>query len=594
MTDPQEYRVSARTVRLPEILWEGVFEVPWHQREFDWDPEHVEQFWDDIQRNVETEEDDYFVGSITLTERGDRIFHIQDGQQRLTTYSMMLAALRDRVPSNSEATIREVIYDIKRGTMPAGRIDVRIKHQDRDQSIYSAIMKGEQNSSIGKLSEAQKLLKKKADELEQAKAIRLFDYLMSSVIANRTINRTDNATQVFETLNARGKEVDQIDLLRNFLYSHLRSENSDLAREIHRNLEDMKREAHDRKQYKNKTRLLDYVQCALICRYGHIRRKFLYQDAKRAIQEEIAAKGNENAEETVRNLTAYLCNTNNINAFVVLYKGEGHAEEITCFTEAAGAANKRRNMRDYIRELSEYKAVSLPITFAAVTRFLDALPGERKQIARAGHRIVQDLNALVMRTAIAQQKIVTSPFEKIIAKWAKEIMRSINNNTHRRISKEIIQVDREQIWDDSTFQEKMEGLRFPSTKVANSKAKRLLYALYRQEQTDLPLLDSYLTLEHVLPESVEHVAGWGPSFKEDNHERYANMLGNMTLLTSSDNKGTANFNKSFENKKPTLERSTIQANREIADNHQWTPEVICRRQRKLAKVACQVWKPSGR
>lgn len=50
MTDSQEYRVSASTVRLPEILWEGVCEVPWHQREFDWDPEHIEQFWDDIQR----------------------------------------------------------------------------------------------------------------------------------------------------------------------------------------------------------------------------------------------------------------------------------------------------------------------------------------------------------------------------------------------------------------------------------------------------------------------------------------------------------------------------------------------------------------
>ena len=71
MTATREYRVSAKTVRLPDILWEGVLEVPWHQREFDWDSEHVEQFWDDIQRNVETEEGDYFIGSITLTERGE-------------------------------------------------------------------------------------------------------------------------------------------------------------------------------------------------------------------------------------------------------------------------------------------------------------------------------------------------------------------------------------------------------------------------------------------------------------------------------------------------------------------------------------------
>ena len=69
MTSTREYRVSAQTVRLLDILWERVFEVPWHQREFDWDPENVEQFWDDIQRNVENGEDDYFIDSITLTEK---------------------------------------------------------------------------------------------------------------------------------------------------------------------------------------------------------------------------------------------------------------------------------------------------------------------------------------------------------------------------------------------------------------------------------------------------------------------------------------------------------------------------------------------
>ena len=507
---------------------------------------------------------------------------------------MMLAALRDKVPSNHKTTINEVIYDIERGTMPTGRSDVRIKHQERDQNTYSAIMKGEQISSIGKLSEAQKLLTKKADELEQAKAIRLFDYLMSSVIANRTINRTDNATQVFETLNARGKEVDQVDLLRNFLYSHLRSEHSDLAREIHRNLEDMKRRVHDTRQYKSKTRLNAYVQCALECRYGHIRKKFLYQDAKAAIQEEIAANGNENAEEIVRELTAYLCDPTNINTFIALYQGDENAEEITNFTQSAGAANRKRNMRDYVRELSEYKAVSLPITFAAVTRFLNVPQGERPRIARAGHKIVQDFNALIMRTVIVQPRFIPSAFEAVTAKWGKEIMVSINNDIQKRISKEMIQVDRENVWNDSTFQEKVKGLRFSRTKDSNRKAKRLLYALYRQKQSDLPQLDNHLTLEHILPESVEHVAGWGPHFTDDNHESYANMLGNMTLLMSSDNKGTTSFNETFENKRPTLQNSAIQANRTIADNDKWTPEAIRKRQRLLAKDACQVWKPGGR
>ena len=94
----------------------------------------------------------------------------------------------------------------------------------------------------------------------------------------------------------------------------------------------------------------------------------------------------------------------------------------------------------------------------------------------------------------------------------------------------------------------MTELRFPKAKSTNGKAKRLLYALYQHEQNDLPSYDR-LTLEHVLPESPEHVIGWGPHFDNDNHERYSLMPGNMTLLSPSDNKGTATFNQSFGNKK---------------------------------------------
>ena len=420
MTSTGRYRVCAKTVRLPDILWESVLEVPWHQREFDWDPEHVEQFWDDIQRNVVNGEDDYFIGSITLTQGSGRLFRIQDGQQRLTTYSMMLAVLRDKVPDDHKTLVHEVIYDIERGTMPTGTDDVRIKHQERDQNEYSAILKGEQAASKGKLGYAQEVLKRKADRLNQAQAIALLKYLMDSVIANRTINRTNNATQVFETLNDRGKKVDEVDLLRNFLYSHLKHERNDLAHQIHRNLEDMKAEVRALWKKRGKAPLDVYVQCALKCRYGHIRKNYLYQDAKHKIQEEITNNGKENAEKTVRELTAYLCNPNNINAFIVLYQGNEYADEITNFTNAVGRANRKRNMRDYVRELGEYKAVSLPITFAVITRFLNAPPEEQKLIAKAGQRIVQDLDALIMRTAIVQMKFAPSAFEVVIARWEKK------------------------------------------------------------------------------------------------------------------------------------------------------------------------------
>ena len=154
MTSTRTYRVNAKTMPVAKILWDGTFVVPWHQREFDWDPEHVEQFWDDIQRSVEAGEPDYFIGGITLTEQEARLFDIQDGQQRLTTYSMMMAALRDVLPSDVRNDAQRVIYDIAHGAMPTNADNVRIKHQAYDQSKYAVIASGSPMTPNGKLTAA--------------------------------------------------------------------------------------------------------------------------------------------------------------------------------------------------------------------------------------------------------------------------------------------------------------------------------------------------------------------------------------------------------------------------------------------------------
>ena len=145
-------------------------------------------------------------------------------------------------------------------------------------------------------------------------------------------------------------------------------------------------------------------------------------------------------------------------------------------------------------------------------------------------------------------------------------------------------MDPEQIWDDTNFQQKL-----VNAKMSTSKAKRILHPLYKYKQTDIAD-ESFLTVEHILPKSLGHLKGW-PKFNEDNHERYAYALGNMTLLSTSDNKGARGYNQSFGRKKRTLQNSTIQANKDIAAEGEWTPGTIMNRQNQLAEVACEVWKP---
>lgn len=584
MTSPRTYRVCSKTTPISAILWEGVFEVPWHQREFDWDPEHVGQFWDDIQRSIETGEPDYFVGGITLTQEGERLFHIQDGQQRLTTYSMMFGVLRDILPASYTSDAQRIIYDIPHNVNPTqvSGADLRIVHQEIDKDKYVVMAEGGVISPNGKLSRAQEVLRNRAESLDETQASVLFNYLLGSVIANKTINQTDNATQVFETLNDRGKRLNPVDLLRNFIYSHIKGASISLRDEVHRNLELMRREARDNK---NDGHLIAYARCALQCRYGHLRERTFYQDARDKIQQEIDQKGAANTALTIRDITRYLSNRNNIIAFKAVYAGDEHGSEINQFIQAAGTVNSLRKMSDYVREFRDYK-VSLPVTFAVLARFLNAAQDEKRDIARAGHSVAQSLNALIMRTAAVRASFAPSAVEEPIADWGKVLMDTIDGETPKKFTEAMAELDPEGVWEDNNFQERMKDLRITQ----NTKARRLLYPLYRYAHSDLTNAKN-LTLEHVLPESDQHLPGWVPHFDADNHEQYWAMLGNMTLLTAADNRSSAGFNASFAAKKAVFGNSTIQENRDIATKDEWTTDTIRERQLNLAKIACEVWKP---
>ena len=113
---------------MTEILHQGRFEVPWHQREYDWEAGDVERFWNDILSAQKRGATDYFVGSIVLTRQAEAVYHIQDGQQRLVTYSLMCAALRGvfekQAAGNTDIRVQEsqkIIFDVS----PTGMISQR-------------------------------------------------------------------------------------------------------------------------------------------------------------------------------------------------------------------------------------------------------------------------------------------------------------------------------------------------------------------------------------------------------------------------------------------------------------------------------------
>src|SRR5437870_6559881 len=89
------------------MLTAGYYRIPRFQRPYSWDRENVQEFWDDIVRDAPP---DYFIGSMVVYKEGNQRFGVVDGQQRLTTITILLCALRNKLAELGEEDLAKGIH----------------------------------------------------------------------------------------------------------------------------------------------------------------------------------------------------------------------------------------------------------------------------------------------------------------------------------------------------------------------------------------------------------------------------------------------------------------------------------------------------
>src|SRR5262245_28246836 len=88
-------KISIDLSGLGRALSNGPWAVPAYQRSYAWEKEHVSQLFADIQDAIGNEEDEYFLGSVVVKDADSGPAEIVDGQQRLATATILIAAIRD-------------------------------------------------------------------------------------------------------------------------------------------------------------------------------------------------------------------------------------------------------------------------------------------------------------------------------------------------------------------------------------------------------------------------------------------------------------------------------------------------------------------
>ena len=225
---------------ISQILTEQIrYEIPPYQRPYSWEKANVEQLLDDVWEAFETDDEEYFIGSLITIERDNTLYEVVDGQQRLTTLNLIFARLRDAVdePAKSALGQRVLPRNELTGEEETPRMTLRRKDQKffrrhvlDGQEITGALLREiEQQQDAPKIRIAENLqaidasLAEKADKDERT--LRLFaNYLLTNVyVVFVTTTSRHSAYRLFNVLNARGMPLSNADLIKNMLFAQLDS-----------------------------------------------------------------------------------------------------------------------------------------------------------------------------------------------------------------------------------------------------------------------------------------------------------------------------------------------------------------------------------
>ena len=244
-------KIEANDKEVQDIFSLGYFQIPRFQRPYSWEREEVENFWNDVLAETT---DNYFIGSMVVYQSKKPYFGIVDGQQRLTTITLMLAAVRNAFSALGEDNLAKGVHKyIEKPNIE--NLEEFVIHaetsfpylQDHIQSFNGLGIDSEVGTEEQNLKTAFELVNTKlaqyapilspavqsnlfSDDGDAAigKLKKLRDKILSLKLVFIQLDNEEDAYLIFETLNARGRDLRTSDLVKNLLLNKLKSTNSKL------------------------------------------------------------------------------------------------------------------------------------------------------------------------------------------------------------------------------------------------------------------------------------------------------------------------------------------------------------------------------
>lgn len=542
---------------LASILAQHRLSVPPNQRDYSWTEREVETLLRDFARSINESDANYFLGTIVTIPRDKDVLEVVDGQQRLATTAIMLAAIRNhlraRDPMIAKA-VERVLSVIDRGSrekMP--RLQLNLDDNDYFRARLAANQGAPTPSkpshklidaAFGVATKQVENIVAGVDEKDHGDVLdKWITFMEKRAIAVLLTVPTDaDAYRMFETLNHRGLRTSQSDLVKNYLFGR----SGQRIEEVQQRWSLMRGAIETLGDDDGLT--IRFLRHSITLIDGFVRENEVYE----AVQ--VLAKS---PQPTV-SFTGDLASLS--TSYVSTYNAD---HEHWNRSDAAKRAIEVLNLFD-IKPLR-------PVLFAIAEQL-----GPREV-----ERALKFCVSLAVRLMIAGSTRTGSVEEGLAGAAHKLYVGDVEGAAG--LKKRLASLTPS----DTQFRLAFEGATVSNAKLARYYLRSMESAHKGESQPwHIPNADrDAINLEHVLPRNPEN--NW-PQFTEEEAKLYLKRIGNLCLLRGRDNSAAKSAD--FETKRVFYRHSPYSLTSEIGQEKCWGREEIAARQRRLGKIAVRTWR----
>ena len=551
--------MDARKGNIYEILnGNKQFLIPVYQRYYSWDIDQCKRLWNDIVEMQKKGKSGHFVGSIVnIAEQamptGVQKFMIIDGQQRTTTLTLLLLALRDYAIANpADTTINAKRIDnmLLKNEYESGDERYKLLLTETDREILISLVESKPIADGTKL----KLLdnyryfvdKIAAKELLPAE---IYESIGKLQIVNITLDRTmDDAQAIFESLNSTGKELSESDLIRNYVLMGLEpTEQTYVYEHMWRPMELMF-------SYETQDTLMD---------------KF-FRDYLTMKLTRIPKQGRVYDEFKLYHLNCEFSTIRELCQDLLTYA--------KYYTDIVFARSSNPVLKGLYSDINDLRMeVSYPFLIKVHNDFAEHIITEDELL-----EILRLCISYVFRRSICD--IPTNSLNKTFATLRNEIRQDDYLNSIKAFF--ILRDDYKEFPNDEKF-----VAAFISRDIYNMRSRNFILShLENFENKSIIVVENY-TIEHIMPQnknlSIEWQTMLGANWREI-QKTYLHTIGNLTLTCYNSEMSDHSFLTKMD-MEGGFKESALRLNGFVVKQTEWTESTIKTRAKLLAEKAKKIW-----